>query len=893
MALIPGARLGTYEIHSALGSGGMGEVYRATDTNLGRQVAIKVLPEAFAQDPERLARFEREAKTLAALNHPNIAQIYGLEKSSGVQALVMELVEGEDLSQRIARGPIPLDEALPIAKQIAEALEAAHEQGIIHRDLKPANIKVTSTGVVKVLDFGLAKLAETEIAGASAPNMSLSPTITSPALMTGVGVLLGTAAYMSPEQAKGRAADNRSDIWAFGVVLYEMLCGAVAFPGEDLGDVLAAVVRAEPDWGRLPASTPSSVRTLLRRCLRKDKTLRLQSAGDARIEVYDALSAPDAESHVTDRVRPGAGRRSAMVFAAGGLLLGGLIAGTGTWALRPSPAQSVSHLAIPLPEGQRLPPLNTPVIALSSDGSQVAFIGEGASGQQIYVRPFNSAEAKAVPGTEGAASLTFSPDGKWLAFSGAGNGGQLMKVSLSGGAPITICNAPNVEGVSWGDNDTVVFAATYGTRGLSKVSAGGGEPQTLTSMPKGGDAVEEAHRWPQVLPGGGAVLFTAWTRNLDNAQVIVQRLDSSERRVVLRGGTYARYVPTGHLVFVRGATLMAVRFDVARLEAVGEPVPLAEGVLLTSEGGAQFDVSNVGSLVHVPGGLQGSGRQLVWVDRSGHEEQVGAPSRAYFTPRISPDGRKIAAAVQGANDDVWTYDTSRRTLTRSTFEARSISPVWTPDGKRIVYRSARAGTLNLFARAVDGSGAEERLTTSESNQTPLSVSRDGRWLAFGTAELDVWVTPLSGDRTPRPFVRTPFAEGGGAFSPDDAWLAYHSNESGRNEVYVQPFPAGGAKVQISRDGGSFPRWTAGNELFFQNGTKIMFAKMVTKPALVAGEPEVALDGQGYVTTAGFDVSPDGKRLLMIKEAEQAASVTRIDVVLDWFDELARLVPPGR
>jgi serine/threonine-protein kinase len=412
-----------------------------------------------------------------------------------------------------------------------------------------------------------------------------------------------------------------------------------------------------------------------------------------------------------------------------------------------------------LPAGERLPALVTPVLALSPDGARMAFISAQSGGQQIYLRSIDKAEVTAVPGSVGASELSFSPDGRWLAFTA---GGRLMKVSMDGGAPLTICSASNTRGLSWGDDDTIVFAANFGTGGLFRVASGGGTPQALTSTLKGAESPEAAHRWPQMLPGAKAIMFTAWARNIDDAQIVVHRFDSNERRVVVRGGTYARYVPPGHLVYVRAGTLFGVRFDVSRLETIGDSVPLAEGVVLTAEGAAQYDVASTGSLVHVPGGLQGSGRQLTWVDRSGKEDPVGAPPRAYLSPRISPDGQQIATVIQGTNDDVWTYDIPRQTLTRLTFESTSLSPVWTPDGKRVIFRSTRNGTLNLFARAADGSGAEERLMVNDANQTPSDVSPEGRVMAFNEAG-DVWILPLVGDKLPSAFVKTPFFESDGVF----------------------------------------------------------------------------------------------------------------------------------
>jgi len=667
-----------------------------------------------------------------------------------------------------------------------------------------------------------------------------------------------------------------------------MLTGKRAFEDEDVSMTLSKVLQREPDFGLFPSNIPPHVRQTVRLCLRKSLKERVPDIGAVRLALEGAFETAAAHATQGAVVAPAPWQRSILVTVTTIVTL--LVTGVATWNLWPTVrSQSVVHVAVPLPAGERLPALYTPVLALSPDGSRIAFISARDERQQIYTRTFDSAEAKAVPGTEGADGLAFSPDGKWLAFTARGN---LMRVSMGGGAPIAICSAPNTRGFSWGDDDTIVFAATFGTFGLSRVSANGGKPQTLTSTRRGADSAEEGHRWPQVLPDGNTVLFTEWSRNLDDAQIVIQRLGSNERRVVLRGGTYARYVPTGHLVYVRAGTLMTIPFDLSRLEATGDPVPLAEGVLLTTEGAAQFDVSSDGTLVHVPGGLQGSGRQLTWVDRAGREEPLGAPPRAYLNPRISPDGQQIAVVVQGTNDDVWTYNIPHETFTRLTFESRSISPVWTADGKRVIYRSARDGVLNLFAKAADGSGGEERLTATEGNQTPSAISPDGAALAFtdiGTR--DLWVLPLVGERTPRRFTQTPFIEGSGAFSPDNHWLAYHSDESGRNEVYVQPFPAGGMKVQISREGGTEPRWVGSGELFWRNGTRIMAVRVSTEPTLTVGQPQVIFEGRQYATNQGaFDVTPDGKRLLMIKEAEQAASVTQIDVVLNWTEELKRLVP---
>jgi Tol biopolymer transport system component len=882
MTIAAGTRLGSYEITGAIGAGGMGEVYQAHDTKLGRDVAIKVLPEAFAHDPERLSRFQREAKMLASLNHPNIATIHGLEQLNGTSYLVMELVSGETLAERVKReGALPIEEALTICRQIAEALEAAHEKGIIHRDLKPANVKVTSEGKVKVLDFGLAKAFAGDVADS---NPSQSPTLSAVATMQ--GVLLGTAAYMSPEQARGKAVDKRTDIWAFGCVLYELLTGKQAFAGDDITDILAAVVRADPDWQALPPATPVKIRDLLRRCLQKDKTMRLRDAGDARIEIHEALTSPAPNVPAVPTL-PAVPAWRQVAVAGIVLLAGAAIAGVAVWNLRPASPQPVSRLAVPLPPGESLRMLNTQVLALSPDGSRIAYVSSRAGKQQIYLRAFDSMESKALSGTEGAESLFFSPDGKWLGFSA---GGKLMKVSMSGGAALSICEAPNPRGVTWGDNGTIVFAPGFGVSGLSQVSAAGGKPRAITSRDPTTD--EEADRWPQLLPGGRAVLFTAWNRNLDDAQIIVQRLDTRERRIILQGGTNPRYVPSGHLVYARAGTLMAVPFDLSRFQVTGEPIPVAEDVSLATEGVAQFDISRTGSLVYVPGDLQGNGRQLVWVDRKGEEQLLEAPPRNYLNPRLSPDGQRVAVTIQGANDDVWVYDIPRQTLARLTSQARSLNPIWTPDGKRIIYRSNRTGILNMFWKAADGSGEEERLTVSQSNQWPSAVSPNGQALAFVSSGRDLWILNLTGDRKSHPFQKTPFNENSPSFSPDGRWLAYTSDESGRNEVYVQPFPAGGRKVQISTEGGEQARWAHSGELFYRDGDKIMSIALTTQPTLVAGKPRMVFEG-GYEPGGGYDVSPDGQRFLMIKAGEQATSATQINVVLNWFEELKQKVPTGK
>ena len=883
MPIARGTILGTFEITGHIGSGGMGEVYRAHDTKLSRDVAIKVLPEQFAREPERLARFQREAKMLAALNHPNISAIYGLEQSGNLHYLVMELVEGSTLAERVRSAPVPVDETLAIARQVADAVEYAHERNVIHRDLKPANIKVTPAGVVKVLDFGLAKAMSDEPSPADIAN---SPTLSMAA--TQHGVILGTASYMSPEQARGRAVDKRTDIWAFGCVLYELLTGKQAFHGEDVAEILAAVMKTEPDWSRLPDNTPPTIRTLLRRCLQKDRALRLRDAGDARIEISEALAAAPAEPATAKA--SGSPLRTASIFGLAALLIGAAAATLITWNLRPASPRPVTRLALTLQEGEHLPLLNTPVVALSPDGSQVAFVSVRDRKQQIYLRPFDSAEVKPLPGTEGAENPFFSPNGKSLGFF---SDGKLMKVSLDGGVPLAICETFFIRGASWGDNDTIVFASGFGTDGLSQVPAAGGKPQAITT--KDPATGEEAHRWPQLLPGSKAVLFTAWSRNLDDSLIVVQRLDTKEKRILVRGGTYARYVPTGHIVYARAGSLMAVPFDLSRLQVTGDPISVAEGegVSLDREGNAQFAISETGSLVYVPGGLQGADRTMVWVDRKGAEQPLMAPPRNYLAPRLSPDGQRVAAAISGANDDVWIYDIPRQALARLTFGARSLTPVWTPDGKRIVYRSNRAGSLNLFWKLADGSGEEERLTTSQLNQTPLAVSPDGQSLIFKEGQA-LSVLPLAGDRKSRLFFETTSNTAGAEFSPDGRWLAYASDESGRNEIYVRPFPSGTGRWQISTEGGAQPLWSRSGEIFYRDGDKTMAVQIATQPAVTVGKPRLLFE-KPYVTIGGSNSSgmtPDGQRFLMLKAGEEEQEASQINVVLNWSEDLKRRVLAG-
>jgi serine/threonine-protein kinase len=908
MALAPGTRLGPYEVVAQIGAGGMGEVYRARDTQLQRDVAIKVLPEALAHDAGRLARFEREATTLAALNHPNIAHIYGLQESDGTKALVMELVEGPTLADRIAHGAIPIDEALPIARQIAEALEAAHEEGIIHRDLKPANVKVRPDGIVKVLDFGLAKALDPPSSGNT--DTTASPTITSPALMTRMGVIVGTAAYMSPEQAKGRAADKRSDMWAFGCVLYEMLTGVRAFAGDDVSDTLAAVLRGEPDWTALPHEMPVPIRRLLRHCLAKDPKVRIADASTARIEIIDVQSEPETSAR---HVSHGAGRHVSLPWASAVALVTLMAGAVIVWIIKPNSAPSlpVARSTIPLPQGDQFSNAGVHLVALSADGSQLAY----TANQRVYLRRMDQLEATPLRGTEGDGPAAgrgpfFSPDGQWIGFW---QQGQLKKVSITGGAPLVLCAAENPFGARWLTDNTILYGQAAG---IWRVSSEGGTPEHLVKVEAGYLAAS-----PQMLPGGRAILFTLVRfPDPDTAQIVVQSLDSGERHVVVARGADAQYVPTGHLIYALDGTLLAVPFDVSRLAVTGTAVPLED--VAQQNVTAHFAISNHGALVYVPRGAGAGGggraqRMIMWVDRQGHEDPIkAAPPHPYLYPRLSPEGTRVALEVRDQEgSDIWIWDLARENLTRLTLTPTfELYGVWTPDGKALIFASSEVGAAgapgSLFRQAADGTGTVEQLTQGgAAAQYPSTVTPDGTALIFrqetraptvGTrGGRDLFLLPLAGERHPRPLVHSAFEELNGEVSRDGHWLAYEANESGRSEIYVRPFPnVDAGKWQVSTNGGTQPLWARnGQELFYESMGALMRVPVKTGSSFEAGTPRKLFDAP-YLRRGGglgrmYDVSLDGQRFLMIKEinaADERPQSPRINLVQNWFEELKRLVP---
>ena len=910
MRLANGIALGPYEILAPVGSGGMGEVYQAHDTKLGREVAIKVLPEAFAHDPERLSRFQREAKMLAALNHPNIAAIYGLEEDAGRNYLVMELVPGETLAQRVKReGAVPVEEALGIARQIAEALEAAHEKSIIHRDLKPANVKVTPEGKVKVLDFGLAKAFAGDEAGS---DLSNSPTLSQAATLQ--GVILGTAAYMSPEQARGKAVNKATDIWAFGCVLYELLCGRAAFDGEDVTEILAAVVKTEPDWKGLPERTPPAIRVLLRRCLWKDRRQRFQDATDVRIEIEEALAAPPGVGAPTAAPATRGWRERLTQASLAVFVLTTIVFAIG-FALRapkpPHPLPAV-RLSAEIGADASLYTASSPAVLLSPDGTRLALVAASSDQKRhIYVRSLDQLQATALSGTENARDPFFSPDGQWIGFFADG---KLKKISVQGGAAVTLCDAPNDRGGSWGEDGTIVFTEDT-VSALSKVSSAGGPPQPLTPLDK--QAGEVTQRWPQVLPGSKAVLFTsnAHQNNYEDSDIVVYSMTSGQRQTVQRGGSYARYLPSGHLVYMHEGTLFAVPFDLQRLTVTGQSAPILEGLVTTpTNGAAQFSFSETGNLVYVAGG----GNQNVsiyWMDREGKFQTLREKLANYTNPAFSPDGKRLALEItDGKRTDIWMYEWERDTLTRLTFAGEANGrPVWTPDGQRIVYSSTEKGEApNLWWIRADGAGDAQRLTESKNtSQYARSWRPDGTVLAFvqlnPNTNYDIMTLPIEGNEKsgwkpgePKPFVNSAFAEVTPTFSPDGRWLAYESNESGNYEVYVRPFPGPGGKWQVSTGGGVLPKWSRnGKEFFYRtvDSSKIMAVTYTASgDSFHADKPQLWSPGQFTdlgTSSYNFDLHPDGKRFAVLKAPDAGGNpaVNKVSFIFNFFEELRRRAKP--
>ncbi len=901
MTLKTGTKLGPYEILSPLGAGGMGEVYLANDSKLDRQVAIKVLSESMTRDQERVARFEREAKLLASLNHPNIAVIHGFDDSEGTRFLVMEYVEGETLGGHIKNGPIAVEDALDIAKQISEALEAAHEQGMIHRDLKPANVMIREDGTIKVLDFGLAKAMAEESPGSVAAD---SPTIT--ANYTRPGVILGTAAYMSPEQARGRPLDKRTDIWSFGIMLYECLTGVPLFQGETANDSIGAILHKDPDWSLLPPDTPPTIQLLLRRCLTKDRKRRLHDIADARIELENALVDPTstslglAQAALDVRRRWIPSWRGSVVIA---MIV--VLAAVGGWLAKPQPKDSapVVRLSAEIPEGQVLTSnTSLPLVAISPDASMLAYTATTNTGTRMYLRHMHQQEAVALANTNDADSPTFSPDGRWIAFA---QQGKLKKMSVSGGSAQTICDASQLRGAHWGVNDTIAFAPTRRS-GIWIVSAEGGTPKKATDL--GPDPGPASHRWPQLLPDGRTILFTD-TDNEDDytaARIEAVSIGSSERKVLVEGAMYARYVPTGHLVFVRSGVLMAVAFDPVSVEIIGPEAPVLENLRVDlTMGAGQYSFSDNGVLVYLSGTEDSRLTELVWVDRTGKIKPASQHSRDAFSHSLSPDGSKIAWALVtgiGTSADIWVLEIKRDMLTRLTFDdGNETAPIWSPDGSWIYFDSDRVhGVAEIYRRKADGSGDAERLTTAENPQTPIAVSPDGNTLVFseslGTGG-EIMLLHMDQEHSVEPFLKTPFGEWGPAVSPDGTLIAYTSNETSIFELYIRRFPSGTGRVKISPGLGISPKWSPdGTELFYtDDGSKFFSVAIEVKDDVVIPSiPKLMFElPQGVYATREvaawtdiFSVAPDGQRFLFGTRPDLTrAAQNNPSVVINWFKEL--------
>ncbi len=895
-----GQTISHYRVTAKLGAGGMGEVFRATDSKLNRDVALKVLPLAVAGNAERMARFQREAQVLASLNHPNIATIYGLEESASahtaqpvptlreaapLRALVMELVEGPTLAERIAQGALPLDEALHFAKQIAEALEYAHEKGIIHRDLKPANVKITSDGKAKVLDFGLAKALSDDT---SLQDASHSPTLSMAA--TKAGVILGTAAYMSPEQARGKPADRRADIWSFGVVLYEMLSGRQIFGGETASDSMAAVITREPDWAALPVEVPRRVRELLRRCLVKDPRRRLQAIGDARIELEETGAGEEAGSAAVPVSAAASSWRVRILTAA--LTVAALSAGAGLQSWRtPRPAsQPVARVAQPIPNELVLPTRNRMILAISPDGSKMVL----AANQKLYLRSLDSLTAAELPGTEGGASPFFSPDGQWVGFFA---GGQTKKTRLSGGSPLVVCARDGFD-ASWTPNDTILIGTAFA--GIVSVSAQGGTPSVLVKPEPG-----ILYFKPVSLPDGKSLLYVRGKAGtFESFEGVMRSFDKEDSTVVVHGANQLVYAPTGHLLYSKLAELFTVPFDTASRSVTGNAVRVAQDVDYTNAGGtSQFSLSATGTLVYLSGrGAQGMRTRLVAVDRAGKASALPLDTRDYSDPKVSPDGRLVAAHLQDAQNDVWVADAARGTMSRLSFDpAEDETPIWSPNGRTVAWLATRGNVARgVYSRAADGSGKEELVWSLENHAHLRDWLPDGRGLIVEIADpksgVDIWRLDLGEKPTATVFLQTPFNERASRLSPDGHWLVYSSDESGRDEIYIQSFPSAGAKVQVSTGGGEQPVWAPnGKAVFFRGGGAIQEATFETSPRLAVGKPR-ALFPDYYESPqmsghTSLDVFPDG-RLLMIQAADsrQSAGPSRNDLifVFNWFEELRRL-----
>jgi serine/threonine-protein kinase len=881
MSVPPGSRLGPYDILSPLGAGGFGEVYKARDTRLDRTVAIKILPSA---DPELKARFEREAKAIAALTHPHICTLYDIGHQDGTDYLVMEYLEGETLAARIARGPIKVDDALKIAIEIADALDKAHHAGIVHRDLKPANVMLAKSGV-KLLDFGLAKLrAQPAVSG-----LSIAATATRPPI-TGQGSIVGTLQYMAPEQLEGSDADERSDIFAFGCVVYEMLSGQRAFGGTSAATVIAAILEHEPPPLRqLTSVAPEILADVVTRCLDKNPDLRWQDIRDLAIVLRWAMQQERRAATVTAQSRSGVKWRR-IAIAAGACALAATMAAGALWMKRSAATEATFgtvRFSVSEPAAAAVVTDGLPSMAIARNGSVFIYLAAENGVRRLYRRRLNQLDAAPIPGTEDASLPFVSPDGRWAGFTA---GGRLMKVSLEGGTPVVICDQPASRGANWGPDDRIFFSINTDS-GIWQIPATGGTPERVTTPdPKKG---ERSHRWPYVLPSGKYILYTVAKSDIlsfDDATIVARRLDTGVEQELVRGASFPIYSPAGYLLYVRAGALFAVRFDAVTATVTGKAVAVgADVVTYPATGAAQLGVSDAGSLLTIRGGATEHQTSVVMVDRNGRKTTVGFPPALYQDLQVSPDGGSVALDVNRANASIWIGDLARATTTRLTLAWSNNGPVWSPDGGRIAFSSGRGGAINIFGQSIDGATTPEQLVTSDRAKRIASWSADGEFLAIAEATpgagRDIWVVPTRGNRTPRAFLRTPFDEYSPKFSPDSRWLAYVSDESGKPEVYLQPFPGPGRKLRVSQSGGTRPVWARnGRELFYWNGDAMMVVGVTAGPSISLGVPRLLFRMR---SNSPYDVTRDGAGFLMIEDSASPLTVSPITVTTNWFEELTR------
>ena len=885
-----GQTVSHYRILEKLGEGGMGVVWKAEDTKLRRTVALKFVPSDAAGDPELCTRFRQEAQAAAALSHPNVCTVYEIDEECGF--LAMEFVEGETAQARVRQRPLPLPEALDIAVQAAQGLQAAHEKGVVHRDIKSANLMVTPQGTVKIMDFGLARL-------------------TGRTRVTKTGAALGTPAYMSPEQAQGKAVDRRSDLWSLGVVLYELVTGQLPFKGDTEAAVVHSLLHDDPEpVTGLRAGLPLELDRVIGKALAKDPGERYQHAEDFLVDVRTLRGRLQLESKAERRAAVAARLRGTLAAALAGLVLG--VLGAGAWAwnqARKATPPPVVRFSFDLPQGQPMITSWNRQVVFSPDGKILAYALVPGGIWTTFLRRLDELDAKPLENAPNHSTPAFSPDGRYLILLDHTQM-VLRKAALSGGAPVLFSSFDMPVRGDWAADNYFYWTNGYfGPIVRTPGSGGKEEPVTELDLAK----QERTHRHAQMLPGGKALIFTVAAGGMDSfndARIDAYTLNTKQRKTLVQGGFSPRYSPSGHIVYARGGSLYAVPLDAKALEVTGPPVKVVDGVLMsTNSSTAYFDISRTGALAYAAGKVEGGERTLVWVDRQGKAAQLPLPVRPYLFPRVSPDGRQVAFEVEGVNHDLYTYDPKREITTKMTTDGMSHAPVWTPDGKHIAFRSWKAGTMTMWWMPSDRSGPEERLTMVGARQSVVSFSPDGRYMAFSQMEpgtgTDVWMLPMRGDRTPQPFVKSKFTDGSAKFSPDGKWVAYCTNESGRNEVFVQPWPGPGPKIQMSSEGGTDPIWSRdGRELFYRNGDKMMVVTVSLAGGFQAGKPQLLWEGQYShgmssscgppgTTEANYDVTSDGQRFLMIKDLDQDAVSTRIVVVLNFGEELKRLTAAGR